>query len=42
MAGSKDPDLVPLQRGGCVNCDRDRTVCCDGIHIAQRVDVGDK
>jgi hypothetical protein len=38
IAGIKDPDLVPMTRGCCshhrgvCDCDRGRTVCCDGTY----------
>lgn len=38
IAGMKDPDLVPMQRGCCswhqgvCGCNNGRTVCCDGTY----------
>ena len=38
IAGMKDPDLVPMQRGCCswhdgvCGCKNGRTVCCDGTY----------
>lgn len=38
IAGMKDPDLVPMQRGCCswhqgvCNCNNGRVVCCDGTY----------
>lgn len=38
IAGSKDPDIVPMARGCCswhkgvCDCENGRTVCCDGTY----------